>query len=303
MKGLIVVAIAATLGACGAKKDRDKQDGSGGGSATAVTKPADTTKTCPAGSALKDGACIVVITPEKLEVVAKQQTRLDELAKILDKADLIGAPIELLDAFRQLDVWKQLLVAYPKLKAVDEAIGTMREGIKQLHVLRDGLAAAAVGLGDLKGSLDKVLHDQGVSRQVDDLTKQVSTQLKATLEPLEAQVTQTIQKVLVPITAQISDIADMVLGTCAMAKMTGGSDKMKELCGQAKDVFTRATTYLEDLKTRPGVLFGELTKQLITALTLLVDTTSRQALDAAQAKVNEALKLPAATGSGSAATP
>ena len=299
MKGFLAVVLVASLCACGAKKDKDKDPGGGSAGSGSATAPAG--KTCPPGNALgKDGACVVVITPEKVAIIEQQQTRLDDLAKLLDKSDVVGAPVELLNGFRTLDIWKQLVSAEPKLKAVDDVIVMLGDAVKQLRVFRDSLASSAVSLGDLKGSLDKVLHDPTVVHQLDDLRTQVTTKLHATIDPLVTQVIQTIQKVIVPVNQQLSDLSDYVISACTVAKVTGGSDKLKELCADAKLVFAKATTFLDDLKNRPAQLFDQLTSQLTAALTVLVDTSGKQLLDTAQKQVNDALKLPAAgSGSGS----
>ncbi len=305
MKGSLVFVVMLVISSafgCGAKKDKADPNGGGNSIGSGSGSGSATGTTCPPGNAMgKDGKCIVVITAEQVAIVDKQQTRLDELAKLLDKSDVVGAPVELLNGFRQLDVWKQAVAAQPKLKAVDDVIVMLGDAVKQLHVFRDSLASAAVGLGDLKGSLDKVLHDPGVARQLDDLRSQVTAKLHATIDPLVAQVIATIQKVIVPVNQQLSEFSDYVVSACTVAKVTGGSDKLTALCGDAKVIFAKATVFLDDLKTRPGALFDQLTAQLLAALTSLVDTSSKQLLEAAQKQVNDALKLPAAgSGSGSA---
>jgi uncharacterized protein with gpF-like domain len=84
-----------------------------------------------------------------------------------------------------------------------------------------------------------------------------------------------------------------------MAKLSGAGDDLKQLCGQAKDVFGKATAYLTDLKAKPAALFDDVSKQLETQLDQLIDTETKSLIDAAQAKVDAALRLPpAATGSG-----
>ncbi|HEX2441357.1 MAG TPA: hypothetical protein VHT71_23815, partial [Methylomirabilota bacterium] len=84
-----------------------------------------------------------------------------------------------------------------------------------------------------------------------------SSEIRAALQPLQAQVTEVLQKVVVPLLAQLSDTADLIVGACAAAKLSGGGDKLKELCAQAKDVFAKAVSFLEDVKAKPAQLFTD----------------------------------------------
>ena len=47
-------------------------------------------------------------TPETIAAVTREQSRLDELAKLFDQIDTVGAPIELFDGIRQLEPWQAL---------------------------------------------------------------------------------------------------------------------------------------------------------------------------------------------------
>src|SRR5262249_14444101 len=156
-----------------------------------------------------DGKCIPVVTPEKVQAVAQQQTRLDDLAKLLDKLDAVTAPIELLDGFRKQDSWKQLAATSSKLKAVDDIVALLNEAVKQLRAFKGTLGDAAARLGNLKGELDAVMKQTGAAQQLADLRKQVSTEIRAALQPLQAQVTELLQKVIVPVLAQLTDTADL----------------------------------------------------------------------------------------------
>ncbi len=292
MRKLVVVLLVAALG-CGKKQE------SGDNNAKAVDKPI----TCPPGNVTKDGACVAVVTPEKLLALGQQKSRLDDLAKLLDAADAVAAPVELLDGFRQLDAWKTLVKANPKLSIVDDTVATLKDGATQLHALRASLDEAGKRLTNLQGELDGVLKQTGAAQSLADLQGKVKTEINGLLTPLEAQTTATIQKVIGPITQQINDTADLVTGACAMAKLSGGGDKMKELCAQAKDAFAKATTFLADIKDKPALLFKEFTTTLEMQLGVLVDAETKQLIDTAQQKVDEALRLPAApagSGSGSA---
>ncbi|HET9992051.1 MAG TPA: hypothetical protein VFQ65_26155, partial [Kofleriaceae bacterium] len=147
------------------------------------------------------------------------------------------------------------------------------------------------------------LKEPGTAKQLADVRAQISTQVRGAIEPLAVQVEATITKAIAPIEAQLGDTADMVIGACAMAKLSGGGDELKQLCAQAKDVFGKATAYMADLKAKPAALFDDVTKQLETQLDVLVDRETKAVIDAAQAKVDAALRLPpAGSGSGSGST-
>jgi hypothetical protein len=295
--GLVVVGLVA----CGNKKEPTGAAGSGDPNATKPVEPKPVS--CPPGNAVKDGACVVVVTPEKIAAVAQQQSRLDELAALLDKIDAVTAPIELLDGIRQLDQWKQLAATSDKLKILDTVVVALNDAVKQLRAFKASLGEASARLGNLKGELDKMLADKGVARNLEELRATVSSQLRTAIEPLGTQVSDTIQKAIAPLAAQLADTSDLVIGACAMAKLSGGGDKLKALCAQAKDVFGKATAYVDDLKAKPAKLFHDVVTQLQTQLDQLVDTETQKLLAAAQTKVNDALKLPpapAGSGSGSA---
>ena len=293
MRLATAIALSLLIGACGKKKP----DSSGTAGSAAVVA----STSCPAGSLVKDGACIVVVTPEKVLAVATQKSRLDDLATFLDKLDTLAAPIDLLNGFRQTEQFKTLRASMPKLDTVDTVVATLAEGVKQLRAFKVSLGEASVKLGNLGVELDKLLKDPGTAKQLADVRTQISTELRGAIEPLAVQVQDTITKAIAPIEAQLSDTADMVIGACAMAKLSGGGDKLKDLCGQAKDVFAKATAYMADLKTKPAALFDDVSKQLETQLDQLVDTETKTLIDAAQAKVNAVLMLPVPTsGSGSA---
>lgn len=290
----MVVAIVA-LAACPKKDDPSK----GSAEVKPVEPPAPAT--CPAGSVVKDGACVVVITPEKISAVAQQQTRIDDLAKFLDKVDTVGAPIELLDGFRQLDQWKQLKAKSAKLEIVDQAVETLNNAVKTLRTFKGSLGEASARLGNLKGELDRMMKDTGAAKKLEEVRAQISTQVRTAIEPLAAQVQDTIQNALTPLNQQLADTRDLMVGACAMAKLSGGGDKMKDLCSQVSDVFAKGLAYLDELKAKPAQLFTDVTTQLESQLDQLIDTETKKLLDTAQTKVNEALKLPpAGSGSGSA---
>jgi hypothetical protein len=276
--------------ACG-HKDDSRPPPAGSGSAPPAS--------CPAGSVVKDGACLAVVTPDKVLAVATQKSRLDDLATFLDKLDKLAAPIELLNGFRQTPQWKSIASSSAKLATVDQIVVVLDQGVKTLRSFKVSLGEASKRLGDLGGELDKLLKDPGTAKQLADVRARVSSELRAAIVPLAIQVEDTITKAIAPIEAQLGDTADLVIGACAMAKLSGGGDDVKKLCGEAKDVFGKATAYLADLKTKPAALFDDVTKQLETQLDQLVDTETKALIDSAQATVNAALLLPPQTGSGS----
>ena len=284
--------------ACSSKKEPTVGSaGSAGESKPVEAKPI----TCPPGNVVKDGACVVVVTAEKVAVVVKQQTRLDDLAKLLDKIDTAAAPIELLNAFRKLDEWKDLTSKFEKLKTVDTVVAELDNGIKTLRTFKSGLGEASGRLGNLKNELDRLMKDTGAARKLEEVRAQISSQVRATVEPLAAQVVDTIKNALIPLTTKLEEIEDIVVATCVSLKLAGGGDQAKELCKKAKEAFRTGREYLEDFKDRPAKLFDEIATELETQLGVLIDAEVKRLVDAAQLKVNEALKLPAGSGSGSAA--
>jgi hypothetical protein len=289
---IATLGLLASLTACGGKKD---DSGARGGSA--VTPPPPAPVTCRPGEVIAAGACLAVVTPAAITVVAAQESRLDELAKVLDQADVVGAPIELFDGIRQLEPWQALKAKSPRIAALDSVAGTLNNAVKTLRAFKGSLGEASARLGNLKGELDRLMTQTGAPRKLEEARALVSTQLRAAIEPLAAQVQDTLQNALVPLTTQLSELSDVIVMGCTMSKLSGGGDKMKDLCVQAKESFTKALAYLGDLKAKPAQLFNDVTAQLETQLGVLVDGETRKLLEAAQAKVNDALKLPAA-GSG-----
>jgi len=266
--------------------------GTGSGSAAPVAGPA----TCPPGNVVKDGACIVVVTPEKVLAVETQKSRLDDLATILDKIDALSAPIELVNGLRATPQWKSIAATSAKFAIVEQVVGVLDQGVKQLRTFKRSLGEASKRLGDLGGELDKLLKDPGTAQQLADVRAKVSAEVRNAIEPLATQVQDTITKAIAPIEAQLGDTADMIIGACAMAKLSGGGESLKQLCGQAKDVFGKATAFMIDIKAKPAALFDDVSKQLETQLDQLVDSETRTAISVAQAKINSLLLL----GSGSA---
>ena len=288
----------ALLAACGGKKNEEAKGGSG--SAAKTVEPAKP-MTCPPGNVVQDGKCITVVTPEKVAAVQTQQTRIDDLAKLLEQVEIVAAPVELLDGFRQLPQWKALADKSAKLKVADTVVATLNDAVKKLRELKGHLGEASLRLGNLKGELEKLMTDPGVAKTIEEVRTKVSTELRAAIEPLAMDVKDTIQNAITPLATQLSDMGDLVIGACAMAKLSGGGDKMKEMCDGAKAVFDKGRAFVEDFKTKPAALFTDISTKLEAELDLLVDAAAKQAIDVAQQAVNDALKLPPGGGSAGSA--
>lgn len=276
----LVVTVLAALG-CGSKKQDQ----------AAAEKPVEAV-TCPAGQVSKDGACVVVVTAEKVAAVAEQQSRLEEVAKLLDQAESLSAPIELVNGLRDLDAWKTFAAKSDAAKLADEVVAQLDGAVKSLRTFKASLGEVQGRLGNLKGELDKLMTDTGTAKKLADVQAQISTQVKATVEPFAAQVSDTIQQAIVPLSGKLGEVSAVVDIACGTVKLKGG-DQAKSLCKDAKDAFSKAETFIADFKDRPAKLYDELSTTLVTQLDQLVDDQTKAALAAAQTKVNEALKLPA----------
>lgn len=294
---ITAIAIAAAL-ACGVSCGGSKSDGGAAGSGSAV---APAPAACAAGSLPgPGGACVVIITAPKLAALQAQQNRLDELGTVLDKVDLLSAPIELLDGIRQLDAWKSIAASSDKLKVVDVIVQTLADSVKQLRAFRGNLGEVSQRLANLRAELDKQIAGTGVAKNLADARVQISARVRALVQPYAQATSETIQKGLAPLVTQLSDVADLLRGACAMAKLSGGGDKLKELCGKASDAFAQAQTYLAGIKARPAVVFDGVTAQLLGSLDQLLDDGTQAALVAAQTEVDHALLAPVPTPTGSA---
>ena len=279
---IVVVALAA----CSGKNTE--------GSASAPAKPI----ACPAGQVDSGGTCVVVVTPDKIAQVAQQQSRIDDLAKLLDQLKVVEAPIDILDGLRQLDQWKLLAATNDKAKLVDETVATLKTSVTTLRTFKANLGEASSRVANLKGELDKLMSDPATARRLDDVRSQISTQINAIVKPLSAQITDTIQSALVPLSEKLDDLSAVVDVACGTVRLSGG-DQAKQLCKDAKDTFANGTKFLEDFKTRPAALYDGVAKTFETQLDQLVDKETKNLLDATQATVDAALKLPP-SGSGSA---
>jgi hypothetical protein len=298
----IAAALAAlvALAACG-KKDKDageRGSAAAGGSAAAL---AEQPVTCPPGNAVKDGACVAVVTPEKIAAVAQQRSRIDELARQLDQIDAVSAPIDLMGAFRQLDPWKALAANNDRLKTFDEIVAALDNAVKVLRTFKAGLGQTAAQLGNLQGLLDQLLKDTGAPARIEQVRAQVSSQIRATVKTFADDVTQTIQSGLAPLELRFDDASNLVTLGCAALALGRAGDQARQLCDRASASFATAKKYLADVKARPAAVFEDVTGRIETELASLIDDQTKQLLDTAQAAVNEALRLPAAGGSAAPA--
>jgi hypothetical protein len=280
-----LAAIGIAGAACGGKHDD-------GDKASAGSAPL----ACRRGSVIKDGACLSVVTAEKIVAVDVQKSKLDELGKLLDRVDTAAAPIELLNGFRQLDQWQILKSKFDKLAALDALGDTFDNEIKTLRTLKASVAEASTRLGNLRGQMQDLLANTGATPKLEDYRAQISTHVRAVFEPLAAQVQDTLQNALLPLTTELAKISTAILGGCALSELSGVTEQMKQLCSQAQATFNNARTYLDELQPKPAQIFDEATQQVEAQLGVLVDTETRKLLDAAQAKVNGALNLPSASG-------
>lgn len=284
-----VVLVLALGAACGKKAD---SSGSGSGSANKaveVEKPIE----CPAGNVADNGKCVAVVTPEKIDAVAKQQSRVEDLAKLLDKVDTLATPIELVNGLRKLDEWKKLSESIDVLKTIDTVLGELDGAVKQLRMFKGALGDAAGRLGNLKGELDRLMTQTGVAKQLADVRTQVSSQLRSALEPLAEQLVTTLRGAIGPLDKQLERVQNGLKMYCGALGVANAGDNAKKLCSDAEKAFETGMTYFADLKTRPQQLFGDVRGELEKQLNQLIDTQATKLLDAAQTKVNEALKLPA----------
>jgi len=306
-----ILSASLALVACKAKNNGGTPTaGSGSGStATAMAgsgsaaAPDPNAKTCPPGNVVKAGACAPVVTADKIAAIAEEGSKVDDLIKLLDKADDIAAPIELLNAIRGLDEYKKLAGGNDKFKAVERVVATLADATAQLHLLQAALKDGSIHLNNIKGELQTVLTSTGAAQKIEDVQAMLDKEVHGAIDGVTQQLTASIQKVLLPLRGQLDDVSDLVIGACAIVKMSSSSgSQVKELCGKAKEAFMKATVLLADLDKRPSAFIQGLTATLQSQLGDLATSELTKLLATAQQTVNDALKAPApATGSGSAA--
>ena len=238
---------------------------------------------------------MVVVTPEKVAAVAQQQSRIEEVGKLLDKADTLSAPIELINGLRDLEAWKALAATNNNAKLADDVVAQLDNGVKTLRTFKASLGEVQTRVGNLKGELDKLMtrhrrRAEARGRARADLGAGQSG--RSSRSPRRSS--DTIQNAIVPLAAKLEEVGAIVDIACGTVKLKGG-DKAKALCKDAKDAFGKATTFVADFKdtARPSCTTS-CRSTLVTQLDQLVDAQTKHALDAAQTKVNEALRLPPA---------
>ena len=274
-----IVVVVVSLGACKGKQQE-------------APAPADKAPVkCPAGQVDNGGTCVAVVTHDAVAAVTQQQSRIDELAKLLDQVEVVQAPIEILDGLRQIDAWKAFAASNDKAKIADEVVAAANNAVKTLRAFKASLGEVSTRLGNLKGELDKLMVDSGATRKLEEVRVAVSAQVKAAIEPFAAQVADTIQNAIVPLSAKLDDVSAIVDIACGTVKLSGG-DKAKDLCKDAKTAIDKSTAFLADFKKRPTALFDDVAQTLEAKLGQLIDTETKQLIDAAQAKVNALLALP-----------
>src|SRR5204863_342181 len=150
----------------------------------------------------------------------------------LDKVDTVAVPIALMGGLRQLDQWKAITATSEKLKLFDDVVASLDGAVKQLRLFKGGLDQASAGLGNLKGELDRLMHDTRVTKRIEEVRAQVSSLIWSTFEPLAKQVTDTIQNALVPLEASFDDAANLMTLGCAAMALGRAGDKAKATCDQ-----------------------------------------------------------------------
>lgn len=282
------------VSACKSNNNNGSAAPSNGSGAPAVGAAAPS-PACPVGNALDAGKCVEAVTAEKVAAVDKQASRIDEMVTLLAKVDQLSAPIELLNGLRQQEAWTQLTKAYSGLATVNDIVGMLDTGVKELRALSTTLNTSKAALTDLKAQLNGLMTSPAVAKPLADVQALVSAKVEAAVAPLAAQIAKVGESVLSPALAKFNDIGDMVIGACAVGKATGGP-ALKDLCTKARDVFTTANAFLAEVKTKPVALFDQVANDLKSSLANLVTSEANQAISNAQKQLNALLKLPAAGG-------
>jgi hypothetical protein len=286
----IFCALLLATAACGKKGDSDS-------SKTVEQKTPDTPPpppTCAKGQVADNGKCVPLpVTPDKIAAVKQTADKLAEIDELLAKVDTVSAPIELLNAFRQLDAWKKMAATNDKFADAEKIVVTLDTAAKQLRAFRTQVAASRTQLTDLSATLQKAYDDSGAGKTLADLRTQISSEVKAAIAPLETQVTATVQNAITPTLIELTKVSDLLEAGCAILKVSGGSPESKELCAKSKDVFAQALTYVKSLEGKPVTFFTDLTTQLDTQLADLVDAEVKSLLTDADARLKKALTAPA----------
>ncbi len=274
---ICLVSLAALVSGCGKKREE------------AAPPPADPVPVrCPAGSVIENGACVAVVTAAKVQVVEQQKARLDELAQLLARSEVITAPAALLDDVRQSELWKKLAARSSQLASADELMASLGVAAAQLRGLKEQLGEASASLTELERELQTVMVEGDRAQQLADVQERVSRKMRELVGPLQRQVKTTVEKVGGPLAEQLGALGDKINGACTVSKVTGGSDALQAACGKAKDAFGGAVAFLVEVKDKPAALFQDVTGTLERELGSLVDEETRSAVDRAQTSVKAA---------------
>lgn len=281
-RAMVWVGLAALVAVgCGKKDD--------GAEAQGTPKPgAAPAVACDKGQIHDGTKCVAVVTPDAVAAVKGQVSKLDEIEGKLDKLGELTAVIELVNAIRQLDVWKKASATSSKFKKVDEMVDTLQQGSEELAAFNTQLKASKAKLADLGGTLQELYDGSGAARTLADARAQVSTELRAAVEPLQAQVTEAV-KAIEPALTELAKLGDIIGGVCAMGSLYGGGAEFDTLCKTGKEAFATALAFLEANKDAPKTMLLELVGQLESQLGALIDAEAARLLDQAQAAVDSAV--------------
>ncbi len=276
---LLVVMVSAALVA-GCKKKGETQQQAGGEDAPAVT--------CDKGQLLDQGKCVPVVTAENVMAVEAQANKLDELQKTLGKLEVLTAPIELMNAIRQLDAWKKFASSSSKFKQVDNVVEQLSAAVDQFKAFEAQLADSRTKLADLTGTLQGIYEGSGAAKTVADARAKVSSQVQAAIEPLQAKVTEATAAIE-PMLGELDKLGDIFSGVCALGSISGGGDDFKKLCEQGRDQFKAAVNFLEAHRDAPKTLLTDLVSGIDSEVGDLISSETKQLLEQAQKKVDEAI--------------
>ncbi len=276
----MVMVVASSLVTGCKKKGEQKQQAGGGDQPPAVT--------CDKGQVLDQGKCAPAITAENVMAVEAQANKLDELQKTLGKLEVLTAPIELMNAIRQLDAWKKAAASSSKFKEVDQLVEQLAAAVDQLKGFEAQLADSRAKLADLTTTLQGIYEGSGAAKTLADARAEVSTQVRAAIAPLEAQVAKATQAIE-PALGELDKLGDIVSGVCALGSLAGGGADFKTLCESGRDQFEAAIDFLKANKDAPKTLLSELVIGLDREIGDLLSSEAKQLIDQAQKKVDQAI--------------
>jgi DNA repair exonuclease SbcCD ATPase subunit len=266
------------LAGCGKKDDDKTQETPKGTDVPAVT--------CDKGQVAEGDKCVAVITPEKVEAVRQQASKLDEIQQKLDKIKVLAAPIDLMDAIRKLEAWQTAAKTSDKFKQVDEMIVQLKAGTDQLKKFNEQLKASKAKITDLGNTLNQIYEGTGAAKTLQAAKLQVSTELRAAIEPLQAQVVEAM-KAIEPAFEELKKLEDILDAVCGVGKLSGAGSDFEKLCETGEEAFEKAVDFLEENKDAPRTILMDTVTALETQLDSLVTTEAKKLMDDAEAKVKE----------------